>query len=62
MSDSDDEAPDKQLKIVIVGDGASGKVIFSILCEIVMLARSPVGSSYETCLCLWLIPPSPKAV
>ena len=26
MSDSEDEAPDKQLKIVIIGDGASGKV------------------------------------
>lgn len=26
MSDSEDEAPDKQLKIVIMGDGASGKV------------------------------------
>ena len=25
MSDSEDETPDKQLKIVIVGDGASGK-------------------------------------
>lgn len=25
MSDSEDEAPDKQLKIVIMGDGASGK-------------------------------------
>ncbi|XP_022344290.1 ras-related protein Rab-28-like [Crassostrea virginica] len=25
MSDSEDEAPDKQLKIVIIGDGASGK-------------------------------------
>ena len=26
MSDSEDETPDKQLKIVIMGDGASGKV------------------------------------
>ena len=26
MSDSEDETPDKQLKIVILGDGASGKV------------------------------------
>lgn len=26
MSDSEDEAPDKQLKVVIMGDGASGKV------------------------------------
>lgn len=26
MSDSEDEAPDKQLKIIIMGDGASGKV------------------------------------
>ena len=26
MSDSEEEAPDKQLKIVIIGDGASGKV------------------------------------
>lgn len=25
MSDSEDEAPDKQLKIVLIGDGASGK-------------------------------------
>lgn len=30
MSDSEDEAPDKQLKIVIMGDGASGKVKHSI--------------------------------
>jgi len=28
MSDSEDEVPDKQLKIVIMGDGASGKVLF----------------------------------
>ncbi len=26
MSDSEDENPDKQLKIVVMGDGASGKV------------------------------------
>ncbi len=26
MSDSEDESPDKQLKIVVMGDGASGKV------------------------------------
>lgn len=26
MSDSEEETPDKQLKIVIMGDGASGKV------------------------------------
>ena len=26
MSDSEDEGPDKQLKLVIMGDGASGKV------------------------------------
>ena len=28
MSDSEDENPDKQLKIVVMGDGASGKVIY----------------------------------
>ena len=28
MSDSEDEAPDKQLKIVVMGDGASGKVSY----------------------------------
>ena len=27
MSDSEDETPDKQLKLVVMGDGASGKVI-----------------------------------
>ena len=27
MSDSEDENPDKQLKIVVMGDGASGKVV-----------------------------------
>jgi hypothetical protein len=27
MSDSEDEAPDKQLKIIIMGDGASLKII-----------------------------------
>ena len=38
MSDSDDEAPDKQLKLVIVGDGASGKVIFRFkLCFLVLV-------------------------
>ena len=26
MGDSDDEFPDRQLKIVVMGDGASGKV------------------------------------
>ena len=29
MSDSEDDSPDKQLKIVVIGDGSSGKV-FSI--------------------------------
>ena len=28
MSDSEEETPDRQLKIVVMGDGASGKVIF----------------------------------
>lgn len=26
MSDSEDEGPDKQLKLIVMGDGASGKV------------------------------------
>ena len=30
MSDSDEENPDRQLKIVIMGDGASGKVSHSL--------------------------------
>ena len=30
MSDSEEEAPDRQLKLVIMGDGASGKVRFVI--------------------------------
>jgi len=30
MSDSEEEVPDKQLKIVIMGDGASGKVLAKI--------------------------------
>ena len=30
MSDSEEETPDKQLKIVIMGDGASGKVIVQL--------------------------------
>jgi hypothetical protein len=29
MSDSDGESHEKQVKIVLVGDGSSGKVIFS---------------------------------
>ena len=27
MSDSEDESPEKQLKIALMGDGASGKVL-----------------------------------
>ena len=34
MSDSEDEAPDKQLKIIIMGDGASGKVKFLNSCVV----------------------------
>jgi len=30
MSDSEEENPDRQLKIVIMGDGASGKVSQSL--------------------------------
>ena len=49
MSDSEDEAPDKQLKIVIMGDGASGKVNWRKKC-VEFVAQVP-GS------CFWPKPP-----
>lgn len=39
MSDSEEEAPDKQLKIVVMGDGASGKVSIRVYIE--QLWREP---------------------
>ena len=32
MSDSEDEGPDRELKLVILGDGASGKVRLWVSC------------------------------
>ena len=48
MSDSDEENPDRQLKIVIMGDGASGKVSHS-------LTQSQV-STLELAHCHWAWP------
>lgn len=32
MSDSEEESSDKQLKVVLIGDGSSGKVISCFKC------------------------------
>lgn len=61
MSDSEEEVPDKQLKIVIMGDGASGKVLFSVLLKRLFekkaeaLATSPESDPLTRCPGVWNI-------
>lgn len=43
MSDSEEEVNDKQLKIAILGDGASGKVTTVLRCHCCCLRLRPVS-------------------
>ena len=42
MTDSDEETPDRQLKIVLIGDGASGKTSLST-----RFSQSNFGKQYK---------------